>query len=301
MAIHATSRSLSVRKTIACHVCSNTEDVSYLEVRGYRIAECGKCGLWYVNPQPTPEELREFYANYDDGEQWRKREEHFNRGVRRAILRFRRSGTVLDIGCGSGNFLQCMKVAGFSVFGIEPSESGSEFAREEHGIEIYKGMIEEYLAVQGGLRFDVISLLNVIEHLPDPAQTLEQLKQILAPGGVLAVVVPDARFHDLLGRLRRRLGVRDPYWLEQRKSVLAGFKLPDHLCSFQPRTIAALLRQGGFRVVALENAPLVFNAELYRNLGKRLVCGVSQALYYCTLRRVLVGYSTLVLARREHD
>jgi SAM-dependent methyltransferase len=301
MAIHATSRALSVRKTVACHVCSSTAHVSYLEARGYRIARCLRCGLWYLNPQPTWEELREFYASYDDGEQWRKREEHFNRGVRRAIRRIRRSGTVLDIGCGSGNFLRCMKEAGFSVLGIEPSESGSEFAREEHGIEIYHGMIEEYLAVRGGRQFDVISLLNVLEHLPDPARTLEQLRQIVAPGGVLAIVVPDARFHDLFGRLRRRLGLRNPYWLEQPKSVLAGFKLPDHLCSFQPRTIASLLQHGRFRVVALENAPLIFNAGLRRNLAKMLVRGASQALYYATLRRVLVGYSTLVLARKKPD
>ena len=111
--------------------------------------------------------------------------------------------------------------------------------------------------------------------------------------------MPDARFHDLLGRLRRALGLKNPYWLEQSGSVLAGFKLPDHLCSFQPRTIAALLEHCGFRLVALQNAPLIFNAGLQRNLGKMLVRWTSQALHDCTFGRVLVGYSTLALARKE--
>jgi SAM-dependent methyltransferase len=300
MAIHAATGLLTMRKSVACHVCSSTNDVTYLQARGYRIAVCADCGLWYVNPQPTPQELRDFYAGYDDGEQWRAREEHFNRGVRRAILRSKPSGRVLDIGCGSGNFLRCMKEAGFSAFGIEPSESGSDFAREEHGIEIYRGMIEEYFASRSTRQFDVVTLLNVLEHLSEPSRTLAQVRQILAPGGVLAVVVPDARFHDLLGRLRRALGLPNPYWLEQ-SSVLSGFKLPDHLCSFQPRTIASLLENCGFRLIALQNAPVVFNARLHRNLGKLLVCWASQALHDCTFGRVLVGYSTLVLARKQEN
>jgi SAM-dependent methyltransferase len=287
----------ATRQTVPCHLCSGTDEVTYLEARGYRIAQCRNCGLWFVNPQPTVEELRQFYATYDDGEQWRKGEEHFNRGVRKAIKRRKPSGAVLDIGCGSGNFLRCMKEAGFSVVGIEPSERGSQFAREEHSIEIHHGMIEDYLKAHGARKFDVITLLNVLEHLTHPAQTLLQLRQILASDGVLALVVPDARFHDLLGRMRRHAGISDAYWLERPGSPLSGFKLPDHLCSFQPRTIISLLRRCGYRVVAQGNAPLVLNPGFRRNAAKSLVRWVSQVVYYLTLQRVLVGYSTLVLAQ----
>lgn len=301
MAMHAVVRATNQRKTVECHVCSRVDDVAYLEARGYRIAQCRSCGLWYVNPQPTPDELREFYASYDDGEQWRKLEEHFNRAIRAAILRRKNSGSVLDVGCGSGNFLRCMKEKGFSVFGIEPSGSGSDYARNEHGIDIYHGMMEDYLAAQAGQRFDVITLLNVLEHLREPAAALVQLRQALASDGVLAVAVPDARFHDLVGRLRRRLGVADPYWIEQSKSVLSGFKLPDHLCSFQPATLSALLRRCGFRVVALQNAPIVLNADLKRNLVKLLLRWASQTVYYLSFQRVVVGYSTLVLAQKTSD
>jgi SAM-dependent methyltransferase len=298
MAIATVVPGLAQRANVACPVCSSTEHATYIEARGYRIAECRDCGLWFVNPQPTVEELKQFYATYDDGDQWRSQEEHFNRGIRRAILRMKTSGSILDVGCGSGNFLRCMKEAGFSPFGIEPSASGSEYARAAHGVSIYHGMIEDYLRQNSGRRFSVITLLNVLEHLTCPAQALLQLGEVLAPDGVLAVVVPDARFHDIVGRIRRFLGIPDPFWIEQPESFLSGFKLPDHLCSFRPNTITSLLRRCGFQVASIGNAPVVFNAALYRDIPKLLVCWSAQALYYLTFKRVLVGYSTLVLARK---
>ena len=284
---------------VPCHVCSSTNDTTYIEARGYRIAQCLNCRLWFVNPQPTMEELRQFYATYDEGKLWRSLEAHFNRGVRKAILRLKQAGTVLDVGCGSGNFLSCMKEAGFSTFGIEPSGSGSEYGREAHGIDIYHGMIEDYLTANAGRRFDVVTLLNVLEHLTDPAGILKQLAQVLASDGMLAIVVPDARFHDLFGRVRRFVGMPDPYWIEQPNKFLAGFRLPEHLCSFQPSTIASLLRRCGFRVVAIESAPVIFNEGLHRNVAKLLMFWMSRTLHYLSFRQVLIGYSTLVLAQKD--
>jgi SAM-dependent methyltransferase len=283
---------------VACHVCSSTDDATFIEARGYRIAECNNCGFWFVNPQPTTEELREFYAAYDDGEQWRNLEERFNRGIRKRILRMKQSGSVLDIGCGSGNFLRCMQEKGFSNFGVEPSGSGSDYGRETHGVDIYHGTIEDYLAANSARRFDVVTLLNVLEHLTDPVQILLKLEQVLAPDGVLAIVVPDARFHNTVGRLRRLARLSDPYWIDQPKGALSGFKLPDHLCSFQPNTITLLLQRCGFRVVKIENAPVVLNPGVHRNAAKLFVSWISQAIHYGTLGRVLVGYSTLVLAKK---
>lgn len=258
-----------------------------------------QCGHWYVNPQPTAAEISSFYAAYDDGEQWREREEHFNRGVRRAILRQKTNGTVLDIGCGSGNFLVCMREAGFSIFGIEPSRTGSEYARSVNQIETFHGMVEGYLARHPQRSFDVITLLNALEHLTQPKRTLLLLRQLMSEDGLLVVVVPDARFHALLGNLRRWLGAHDPYWLEQPEAFLSGFKLPDHLCSFQPRTISLLLEDCGFQVEYLQNAPVVFNERKSRNLGKLLVRSACQALYHLTLGRIVFGYSMLLLARKR--
>ena len=57
-----------VRSEVACRVCSGEEYENFLEARGYRVVQCKNCGLWFVNPQPTAEELAQFHASYDDGE-----------------------------------------------------------------------------------------------------------------------------------------------------------------------------------------------------------------------------------------
>lgn len=289
------------RETVFCRICGGDNESPYLSARGYRIVRCGECGLWYVNPQPTPEELSQFYATYDDGEQWRARERGFNEGVRRAILPFAQGGALLDVGCGSGDFLVCMREAGFRVQGIEPSRSGSSYAQSVHGIEIFRGMVEDYIAGAPLDTYEVVSLLNVLEHLTDPHRMLLQIRELIRPNGLLAVVVPDARFHDFVGKFRALLGASDPYWLERPKSVLSGFKLPDHLSSFEPRTISLLLQRCGFSIERAQNAPVVLNPQFHRNILKFAVRYIGQLSYYVSLRQFIFGYSTLIIARKRSD
>lgn len=289
----------SARVRVDCHLCGGADEKTFLEARGYRVAQCCECGLRYVNPQPTTQELIDFYTRYDDGDQWREGEESFNRGVRDAILRFRNSGSVLDIGAGSGNFLDCMKKAGFSTFGVEPSETGSNYARTHHGIEVFHGMLDDYLANGPRQSFDVITLLNVLEHFTEPKKTLDRLRPRMNDGGLLVVVVPDARFHACIGAIRSRLGSSDPYWLEQPKSFLSGFKFPDHLTSFEPRTLRLFLEGCGFSVKRVGHAPVVLNPQFHRNVAKLAIRSCSGLLHWLTFRRLLFGYSTLAVARKK--
>lgn len=287
--------------TVSCRICDSRNKSTYLVARGYKIVRCEACDLWYVNPQPTPEELSQFYANYDDGDQWRARERGFNQGVRKFILQFAKKGRLLDVGCGSGDFLACMREVGFLVRGIEPSETGVAYARDTLGIEIFSGMVEDYLATPHRGSFNVVTLLNVLEHLTDPRGMLLQLRNLMEENALLVVVVPDARFHDYVGKFRSRLGKPDPYWLKQPKSILSGFKLPDHLSSFQPRTISLLLRRCGFGIQRIENAPVVLNPRFYRNFLKASVRFFGQMIYYASFRHLIFGYSTLVVARKLPD
>jgi 2-polyprenyl-3-methyl-5-hydroxy-6-metoxy-1,4-benzoquinol methylase len=284
---------------VRCRICSGGEHETFLEVRGYRIVRCRSCGLWFVNPQPTADELSQFYAKYDDGELWRSAEENFNRGIRQAILRFKRQGAVLDVGCGSGNFLRCMRGAGFSVTGIEPSKTGSQYGEAVQGVQIFNGRVEEYVLENPERRFDVVTLLNVLEHLTNPKETLLKLRDLMAPDAVVAVVVPDARFHALVGGVRRALGISDPYWLERPIGFLSGFKVPDHLTSFGPDTISLLLQRSGFRVPTIQNAPVIWNRQLHRDAAKLMMRLTFGAIHKVTLGRLLFGYSTLAIARPD--
>src|ERR1700756_4768427 len=111
MAVPATTLAPE-REAISCHICSASSYIPYLEARGYTIVRCDQCGLHYVNPQPSLKELEEIYAAFDQGDQWRSGEENFNRGVRNVVLRFKKRGSAVDVGSGSGNFLRCLRNAG---------------------------------------------------------------------------------------------------------------------------------------------------------------------------------------------
>jgi SAM-dependent methyltransferase len=244
------------------------------------------------------QELEEIYATFDSGDQWREGEEHFNRAVCRAIRRWKRSGAALDVGSGSGNFLRAMRKAGFSACGVEPSKTGSTYAREYHDIETFNGSIEQFLSSGIERRFDVVSLWNVLEHLKDPAGVLRRLHALLAPSGILAVVVPDARLHIIIGEVRKRLGASDPFWMNTQRHPLVGFDPPIHLCSFEPGTVVRLIERCGFQVLRVRNAPVVFNEAGWKNAAKLAARAFSEVLYRGTFGKVVFGYSTLVMARK---
>lgn len=285
---------------VSCHVCSSREYVLYIAARGHSIVRCNTCGLIYVNPQPSSEELEGIYSAYDSGDQWRSGEEHFNRTVTRTILRFKRRGAALDLGCGSGNFLRCLRTAEFQVFGVEPSRTGSEYTKSVHGIEVFQGTIESYLVsdLAQCRHFDVVTLLNVLEHLKDPSNALRKLHHVTNENGILVIVVPDARLHALIGEVRRTLGFKDPFWMDTVRHPLVAIDPPHHLCSFEPRTISELLLRCGFRSVYVRNAPVVFNDDRWKNVAKVLLHAASEALYWLTFRRLVLGYSTLIVCQK---
>jgi SAM-dependent methyltransferase len=299
MVAQATALNEIPREMIPCPACEAAEFTPYLKGRGYSVVRCGECGLIYVNPQPTRGELEEYYAGYDLADQWVNGEEPFNLGVRDVVLRFKKSGSALDVGCGPGQFLRNLREAGFRVCGVEPSEAGSKYAKTVNGIDTFHGTVEAFLASAPQAQFDVISALNVIEHVKNPAKVLRDLHTMLHGNGILVVGVPDVRLHVLVGEVRRRLGFQDPFLLDTVKHPLVGIDPPHHLTSFEPRTICGLLGRCGFEAVYVRNAPIMFNADRWKNAAKRVLYGLSETLYWLSFRQLVLGYSTLVVATKR--
>jgi SAM-dependent methyltransferase len=289
--------STNVRPEVSCRICESRNADPYLKIDEYQIVTCLDCGLRYVNPQPSEKELESFYSGFDSQRSWRgEAEEAFDRSIRATIQRWQSTGAVLDVGSSKGNFLVCMREAGFSVYGIEPSEKNRTFARQQNGIPSFPGTAEAFLLTPITQQFQIITLLNVLEHLRNPKQVLLGLRARLADGGFVVIVVPDCRFHAAVGTLRRLAGSNDPYWIKTR--ALVGFDPPQHLCSFEPRTLALLVEQCGFEKVLLRNAPVIYNNSFARDIAKFLVHGACEVLYRISLGQLLVGYSTLIIARR---
>ena len=186
-----------------------------------------------------------------------------------AIARHGAAGRLLDVGCSTGEFIAAAAAAGFQAQGIEPDPATSRLARERTGLPVTTGTLAD--AALPAESADVATLWHVIEHLDSPRAALEELRRVLAPGGLVAIETPAADslwFRLLRGRWRQLI--------------------PDHYFFFSRSTLARLLRAAGFDVVELEK------------VGRR----VSGRFLADRLRRVhpalgAVGRGAVRLARAE--
>lgn len=211
--------------------------------RQWTIVRCRSCKVLYLNPRPTPESLSTFYKveGYDPFagavSQVSLWERSYGlarrlalRWKRRLIERYVRPGRLLDVGCGTGEFLAFMKGAGWQVQGIEADPRAARHARERLGVPVDVAGVEamETLA----RTWDAITFWHVLEHLPDPVEVLRQAASRLTAEGIVIVAVPNAEGLDA-----RFYGDR---W--------AAWDAPRHLVHFGPATLdraiadAALLR-----------------------------------------------------------
>lgn len=141
---------------------------------------------------------------------------------------------LLDYGCGVGTFAKYLINQGHVVFGVEPNPKARQFAVNK-GIQAFANL--DALPVQ---TFDAILLWHVLEHLPEPEKTLNELHQRLTPKGCLVLAVPNLRSADA-----QHYG---PFW--------AAYDVPRHLWHFSQGGIAQLAAQAGFRLMATYPMPL---------------------------------------------
>lgn len=212
------------------------------------LRRCRRCGLAYLSPRPTPAAIGAYYPpDYApfrtavDDERWA-----LMRWVRRRKLVQRRRlverhsgrvpgappGRVLDVGCSTGLFLHEMQRAGWQAEGVELTPSAARYARERFGLQVFEGMLEA--APFAPERFDVITYWDVLEHVYSPTETLARTAELLAPGGLLAINVPN--WHCLERRIFGR------WW--------AGYDPPRHLYVFTRPSLTRYLEQAGFEPLA---------------------------------------------------
>ena len=149
---------------------------------------------------------------------------------------FPKPGRVLDVGCAAGYFLRVMQEEGWQVTGLEPSDTIRRTAEERLGAEnVRAGLLGQVeLPPQS---FDLITMWDVIEHIPDVVAAVRAVGRLLAPGGKFLIETQDVR--SLAARV---LGKR---WQH--------YKHAEHIYHFHAGTLADALGRAGFRV--LENRP----------------------------------------------
>jgi SAM-dependent methyltransferase len=181
----------------ACIVCGAKEVRSYLKTAGGRtIVVCETCGLGWMRPSPSLDEIRGFYpqeyygstgAKFSGLIEWLVRVTAARR-VRFLVRRLPKPARILDVGCGRGTLLSAFADRGFEAHGFELSPQAAEFADSRAHIKIGEELADaQYPA---GF-FDMVIVWHVLEHLKHPDQVIEEIRRILKPGGTLIISVPN--------------------------------------------------------------------------------------------------------------
>lgn len=242
----------------ACPLCRETDlrelftacDPHYGISGDYQIVRCTVCGLRFVNPMPSDEELAALYPSdyyaYRDApkaSRWKLKAKKilgYWQGTKEPI--FARPGRFLDIGCGSGDFVAQMSAQGWDSHGVEINKQAALKGRMR-GLQI-SGTIRD--ANFGAEQFDYVRASHSFEHVTRPHETLDEIHGLLKPAGRLLVAVPNV--DSLAARVFKR------YWWH--------LCPPVHPFGYSVKTLSRLLEQHGFRVTQV-----VFNSDYVGLLG----------------------------------
>lgn len=254
---------------ILCNLCQSEKYRLMYNVNGYDIVKCEVCGLVYLNPQPSPEELEEIYSKqqivYNGAGEDGFLSYINNKPATIKLLGYDKrladienyidKGKILDIGCAGGFFLDYAKSQGWDTYGIEISSWAFDIAKNKLGLNIYNRTLREIAFPDN--HFDVITMYDILEHTNDPMSELQEVYRVLKPQGLLVINLPN--IDSLLARINKSNWIKlDP---------------PQHLYHFTPRTIRQLLAKAGFRV-----ADIVTNHGDSGEMGFQLVTGAVTSL-----------------------
>jgi len=220
------------------------------------IYRCPRCGFVFEEISPIREKIANYYLRSDDQsyeDERKNRALAFKRIISR-IKEFKPSGRLLDVGCATGALLVEARKSGFETYGIESSSWAAKIAQKKYRLDVKRGFFDQTSFPKG--YFDVVTLIDVIEHLCEPKLSLLRVNGLLKKGGVICVVTPNIESF-----MARVFGER---WWHIR---------PGHFFYFSPKTIKLLLKMTGFKIIALRTYKwyLSFSYLLHRLLKLLLV------------------------------
>jgi 2-polyprenyl-3-methyl-5-hydroxy-6-metoxy-1,4-benzoquinol methylase len=226
-----------IYRSSACLLCEGKQARLVYRTGEGRYLKCCDCGLVSVDPMATAEQMKnraEFWANQHH-KSVEKVTTHYSSQFQRIAFgdylqrfeRYRSTGRILDIGCGIGGFVDAAQQAGWDSYGVDVSSSAQ--IPISRGLKVLQSSLEEANFPQD--YFDVVTLFDVIEHLPDPKMMIQQAGRVLRPGGCIFLLTPNQG--SLLAKiLKERWEMVEP---------------EDHLVLYDRRTLGALLAENYFQ------------------------------------------------------
>lgn len=263
--------------TAACPVCKSNATRQVLTCRDYTVSkenfdiwECSNCTLRFTWPVPDEKAIAPYYqsdtyiSHSDSGKGLINK---FYKGARNYTLKWKlqlvksvarlQTGKLLDIGAGTGAFVNTMAKAGWNCTGLEPDAGARKVAKKNYGIT---PQASENLFTLPEQSFDVITMWHVLEHVHRLHEYIEQIKFLLKPGGIALIAVPNYTSKDA-----EHYG---PFW--------AAYDVPRHLYHFSPQAMRTLVEMHGMEV--RETKPMRLDAYYIAMLSENYKTGKSNLM-----------------------
>lgn len=241
----------------------------------FQILQCANCTLAITSPRPDENTLGQYYLSEGYISHTGKAQSIIDKTyltARKFTLRRKlklindlRStpGNLLDYGCGTGEFLNTCKLNGWNAYGVEPSEKARTKAKESKLSNIYTSLSD----IDANIKYDVITLWHVLEHVPDFNSVIQKLSNRLNQNGTIVVAVPNYESYDA----------------EHYKEFWAGFDVPRHLWHFSTESMRVILKNNSLTLqkiipMKLDSYYVSMLSEKYR-AGKQTLSGLTKATF----------------------
>lgn len=180
------------KKLKKCIACGKTSFKKWAQSGPYKAYKCNNCNLVFMNPQLNEDGLTDYYSNYIGKRRLSNTLKMKQRSIQyvqdaNLIKSFIKKGKILDVGCNGGFFLDEMG-SQFTRFGTELDSSAVQYAKSNYGefaSNIYNGSLSK--AKFENDSFDLVMMRGVIEHVPDPEESINEVSRILKPGGLFYI------------------------------------------------------------------------------------------------------------------
>jgi SAM-dependent methyltransferase len=229
---------------VGCIFCGKGSKRIVWEENGFTGKQC-ECGLLYVSPRPSLQEMTEWYNSEEADLGARSRIEseplsRLNGRHRLKLLRkYQSKGRLLEIGPGGGYFLDESRRAGFEPFGVELNLRQAKFIREQFNIPVEIDPFTE--SSFAGIDFDIICHFDVVSHFYNPIAEFKTFNRRLKEGGILFFETGNG-------------GDLSPWWLK----FIGRLQYPQHLFLFSKKNIEQLCKQTGFEIIEIYQFSIFF-------------------------------------------
>jgi 2-polyprenyl-3-methyl-5-hydroxy-6-metoxy-1,4-benzoquinol methylase len=255
-----------------CPVCRHNDFTQTVQAKDYTVSgslfniyHCNKCSFRFTQDVPDQYHIGAYYQSEDyvsHSDTQKGIVNYLYHKVRTITLKSKAglvkkysgvsNGNILDVGCGTGAFLNAMKRKGWSVEGLEPDPKAAELSEKLYGISTQH---PEYLFRKEAGSYNAITMWHVLEHVHQLHHYIAELKMLIKDGGVIIIAVPNYTSYDA----------------QHYKMHWAAYDVPRHLYHFSPASMQTLVQQYGLKIKAIK--PMWFDSFYVSMLSEKYKTG----------------------------